>query len=1595
MGDNWQDVISRKHPDSTSARDLWKTCSVYGTVVDVFIPEKNPKRVGSFANDVNGMSSDTPGLIKYPPPALGETLDLEDNVDTSFGRKHICIKTNHPVSILESFKIIVKGKVFNVRAKELFTWNPSFVVHKETDYASKEGFDHGSNNKGSFQHHNEEEIRGEYDSDDDGIPETVFGSISSSHNQDNGGNENTHSEDPFEIYQVLENKKGNVNREPTVSLSHPPGFTPGGDEKRDKVIPHMGENVENVTNEPSDVFSARVMNTSQDVPVENHNDSVGTKVDQNGGSVLGVMEDIIRIGQSMGYTMEGCVKDFASIIGQQGDNHGNSGGILCIWEASIFKKENVTISDNFIAIYGTWLPCNANILFVVVYAPQLVSSRRKLWDYISVIVGRWNGESIIMVDFNEVWNNDERRGSCFDPHGSRYFDRFISTSGMVDVSLKGYKFTWSHPSASKMSKLDHFLVSDGIFAIFPSIAAVCLDRHLSNHWSILLREAHLDFGSTLFRFYKSWFELDGFDDLIKLSWQSFSFSNFDGMTRFKKKLQDLKVIIRHWVSVKRLEMSGSKTATITELAKIDKAIDSVLEAFGFGNKWRSLIRGIFNSNRASILVNGSPSKEFSCFRGLKQGDPLAPYPFILIMELLHLSFNRVVEEGLFKGIQLPGPIVLSHLFYADDAIFIGEWSDGNLKGITNILKCFFLASRLHINIQKCQVMGVGVPSQVVEQAASYIGCSILNTQFCYLGFMVGNCYSRIKAWDDTILKLKSRLSKWKAKTLSIGGRLTLLKSVLSAFPIYAMSIYKVPHGVLKTRDSIRNHFFNDADLSENKITWVAWDKVLTSKKNGGLGVSSFFVLNRALLLKWVWRFVSKDGSLWYQVIRGLYGSSVEYHRTHFSSNWCSIMGEVHKLKDKGFDFWSHCKKRIGDGTITSFWSDPWLGDIPLKIKYPRLFSLELDKDATVAVKLQSPMEISFRRNVRGGIEQHLMEVLASEMDSVLLSNSYDRWHCDLSSDGDFRVKEVRNFIDDLILPSQDVATRWVKFQILLRICRVMSSPNHPTSNIKDAFSSNFLNYISASSDYVSASSGKTYSESSNNTFGLVSIALPTLLLFHNDPYMKVMHAYYAKESPIPLPVIMPPSPLLSPMFNPQEFFLLEELLPPEKRGLDRSSSSTSALPQEFEIGESSGKTSLERHEEQIKEILNHLDELSLAHIENIKGLGKGWVIIQQDFDNLKTKLQEARAQIAKLQRKQLEHNNNISLARFWIANLEQIIEDIQARHQVDKESLLDAIYELKINKEGPMPLKKTSTSAAPTITQAAIRQLVADSVVAALEAQATNMANVDNTNRNPKPREAPIARKCSYKEFISYQPFYFNGTKGVVGLIRWFEHSEKMIEAFIGGLPRCIEGNVIASKPQTLEEAINIAQRLMDQVTKYTPVQVLSDHKQKFDKKRTFNNNNYPNNRNNNYQNNRNNRNNDYRQQQNKKHKIIRSYAATPAKNSGLAPITLGEAFSIARIIEACFETIAWKKLNIIDIVLSWPSEEAPPVIKGSLDANDDTTLSLPRPDEKESTSGKTIADESVRIKQNEPVDFNEGKSLNLVVAANDVSNNGFPPMDH
>lgn len=136
-------------------------------------------------------------------------------------------------------------------------------------------------------------------------------------------------------------------------------------------------------------------------------------------------------------------------------------------------------------------------------------------------------------------------------------------------------------------------------------------------------------------------------------------------------------------------------------------LDSILLQIGLGNKWRSWIRGCLSSSCASIILNGSPTKEFNITKGVRQGDPVSPFLFKIIMEGLHVALKSIGEKGNFKGVQTPGngPLI-SHLFFANVALFVSEWCKSNLKNLDRILKCFHIASGLKVNFFKSKVFGI-------------------------------------------------------------------------------------------------------------------------------------------------------------------------------------------------------------------------------------------------------------------------------------------------------------------------------------------------------------------------------------------------------------------------------------------------------------------------------------------------------------------------------------------------------------------------------------------------------------------------------------------------------------------------------------------------------------------------------------------------------------------------------------------------------------------------------------------------------------------------------------------------------------------------
>ncbi|GKA28308.1 RNA-directed DNA polymerase, eukaryota [Tanacetum coccineum] len=199
-----------------------------------------------------------------------------------------------------------------------------------------------------------------------------------SENQSNVSKQGITSADPFGIYDILNRNNDQVKVSKDMSSEEqtfPPSFTPTS--VKDKA----GDDFPN-----SDQHKSSFHRNSEGVSVEQNGNIRPIKI-KSGGSILEVMEDLVKIGQTMGYNMEG---------------FGFSSEILCIWDTSKFVKDNVTISDSFLAIRGTWILSSTKLLIVVVYAPQDFSERKILWDYIDHIIQLWEGECVILGDFNEV-----------------------------------------------------------------------------------------------------------------------------------------------------------------------------------------------------------------------------------------------------------------------------------------------------------------------------------------------------------------------------------------------------------------------------------------------------------------------------------------------------------------------------------------------------------------------------------------------------------------------------------------------------------------------------------------------------------------------------------------------------------------------------------------------------------------------------------------------------------------------------------------------------------------------------------------------------------------------------------------------------------------------------------------------------------------------------------------------------------------------------------------------------------------------------------------------------------------------------------------
>ena len=202
----------------------------------------------------------------------------------------------------------------------------------------------------------------------------------------------------------------------------------------------------------------------------------------------------------------------------------------------------------------------------------------------------------------------------------------------------------------------------------------------------------------------------------------------------------------------------------------EKAYDSVSWGFldymmmrmGFCERWRKWIHGCMTSASISILINGSPTKEFTPERGLRQGDPLAPLLFNLVAEGLTGLMRNATSKNMFSNYQ-----VGSHkedvniLQYADDTLFFGTATLDNIKVLKAILRCYEMVSGLKINYAKSQFGCLGKSEDWCRQAAHLLNCNQLDFPFSYLGIPVGSNPKSWRVWQPIISKFEAKLTKWK------------------------------------------------------------------------------------------------------------------------------------------------------------------------------------------------------------------------------------------------------------------------------------------------------------------------------------------------------------------------------------------------------------------------------------------------------------------------------------------------------------------------------------------------------------------------------------------------------------------------------------------------------------------------------------------------------------------------------------------------------------------------------------------------------------------------------------------------------------------
>ncbi|GLT31849.1 hypothetical protein SLA2020_065570 [Shorea laevis] len=425
------------------------------------------------------------------------------------------------------------------------------------------------------------------------------------------------------------------------------------------------------------------------------------------------------------------------------------------------------------------------------------------------------------------------------------------------------------------------------------------------------------------------------------------------------------------------------------------------------------------SLQLSIIWNGEKLPYFQPQRGLRQGDPLSPYLFIMVLEKLSYMILSRLQQHQWKPFKVSrGGLAFSHLFFADDLMLFGTASPSQIETIMDCLSEFARCSRLELNLSKSKLfVSPNVQRHLANSYSTTCGIPLTNDLGIYLGVPILHGRSKSSTYRYILEKMQLKLAGWKQNLLSLAGRRTLVQSVTSSIPTYTMQTVLLPSNICSEIDALNRKFLWGTNMHSNKPHLVNWNNVCLPKKYGGLRLRTTRDSNRALITKLGWHMLSGSNKPWCQAFTHKYLHSDSFLSCNStlssSTTWRSIL----KCRDV---LHLGIRWRVNSGVQIQLWHDIWAGNSKLLDSALTSIPHHLINLPVAAIINNSEWNLA---QLTGLLPDNLLHVIAA-IPLPIAGHLEDTMYWHNSSHGDFSVKSAFQLLLQSRLADTPEAGEW-------------------------------------------------------------------------------------------------------------------------------------------------------------------------------------------------------------------------------------------------------------------------------------------------------------------------------------------------------------------------------------------------------------------------------------------------------------------------------------------------------------------------------------------------------------------------------------------